>query len=374
MKTPCAFITLAAALCAAAFTPAAMADSCTYAGDVTEARLWPGDKDVIRFGMAYVESCTMLRFSEYQLTKSADAAHVQRWTSRRDDARAGQAELRRLWKAAILAHPEQVNDLWSSGHDGPFTPLHLAAQAEDTEMMELLLKMGAIPFLCDTDGKDAYLPHMLASPWPHPHGWSRIPDPKVLGIITQARAGYNLLEICLRAQQAGHTLNEWYPERPHLDAAAHRPATDGERAYLYADEKLNSSWERALNDAHRHFRNEIVAARVIEQREEGEPGLAKATVVVCRVDSVIEGNCRPGSVVEYRIYPEEPVDMMGRRLIISAEKIEGGKVVEADPCVFGYESHHKAFRKVERDRRKQPQQAPPPQPAQQPQPPQPAGE
>ncbi len=341
---------LAALFAAALLSPTALGDSCTYAGDVNEVRSYNGEKEVIRLGLEYVDCSSSILYNELHLKKSGTDEDRARYNRFLEADRARLPQLREAWKAAILAHPEQVNDLISISHLGDHTPLLLAVQANDYELAKLLLNMGAIPFLTNEDGQDAFLPEVICTPYPGPDEIWYKQAPEISKLIQEARRGYNLHEICLRAQQAGHVLREWTPRREFKPLKADIPAKTGERAYLYADESRNGAWEWALNAASWHFSKHVVAVKVVAQRLEGKPGLAKATVMRCLVEDVINGDTPAGSMVEYHYYPETPVMLEGRRLIICANDIQDGKVVEPDPYVYSRDTHYKAFMQVKGDR------------------------
>ncbi len=237
MKTSYTCIAMAVAFCAAVCTPAAAADSCTYAGEVTEECVYPGRKEVINLGLEYVKGVSEVLLYEARMSKESDPRRRGIWAKYEQKAREQLPQLRAAWKAA------------------------------------------------------------------------------------------------------------------------NTPAQTGERAYLYDDERDNTSWEWALNTAHNHFFNHVVVARVQGERLEGPEGFAKATVVSCKVERVINGDTTAGSELEFRVYPEEPTNgsAIGTALIICAHDIREGKVVEVDPYLYGYEHYYEAFMKVKADREKQQQ-------------------
>lgn len=135
------------------------------------------------------------------------------------------------------------------------------------------------------------------------------------------------------------------------------PPIDGERAYLFPDERLNTINEWRLNTAYQRVihKNYIVVVEVINKLPVTTSDVSISTTRIecnCRVISVIKGNIK-SSTIKFQFVPEEPASHLSKdtthKLIICFDEINNDVITEISPDVFLFDLYNDSFEKVIED-------------------------
>lgn len=179
------FMTGAAVLLSLAAAGTAKADGAVYPGNPDEPKY-----DV--FGEKYkghvVEACCLYMEAVTSLRHAHASTHEQ---ERKERVAAAKAELIKR----VETYPNEINDAYWGHGELVASPLYAAVYGNDVELVQYMLKKGALPFMPEYCYDEQGISEDVKS------------------VLYHARAQYNVLEIFLQAGRAGIKLEGDQPSR-----------------------------------------------------------------------------------------------------------------------------------------------------------------